>query len=210
MSDTQNDQDASTDVTQGNDTGDTSTDATGDAGTTNDTSTNDTKGDDVVTRAEFDAVFRRMQAADKAKADAETKLREKEKAELSELERAKSDVEDLKKQNTDLLEQINTTALENAFFKDNKHTWHDPSDALRLLDMEGVEVKDGEVKGLAPAIEKLAKNKPHLLKSESDDKGDGGSGGNSSGASGSANNGKRKGDPGPKSDMSKRFPALKR
>jgi hypothetical protein len=105
---------------------------------------------------------------------------------------------------------VDQMTLQNAFLTDNKHTWVDASDALRLLDMDGVEVKDGNVTGLGAAIEKLAKAKPHLLqKTEKKDDEDGKDG--SSAASGSANNGRRKGDESKdKRDYSGRFPALKR
>lgn len=207
----QDDADATDDTQGGNDTSGAGTDAQGAAGTQGDGKDDASKGD-VVTRAEFDAIFKRMQAADQAKAAAETKLKEIERKDQSELEKAKNDLADLQKEHADAMAALNQKALENEFLANNKHTWHDAKDALRLLDMEGVEVKDGNVTGLTAAIEKLAKAKPHLLKSESDkddDKnGDGKNG--SSGASGSATNGKRKGEGGAdKVNYSSRFPALK-
>lgn len=194
----------STNDAQGdNDTTNDTQGASGDAGTSNGASTDDTTNVDTVTRAEFDSLFKRMQAADTAKSAAENKLKELERKDQSDLQKAQTDLEDTRKLNEQLSSKLNEMALQNAFLTDNKHSWADPGDALRLLNMEGVEVKDGVVTGLAPAIEKLAKDKPYLLKKEGD-------GTDSSGASGSATNGKRKGsDPNDKKDYSGRFPALK-
>lgn len=195
----------STNDAQGdNDTSNNDPNASGAAGTSNDVPKDDATSVDTVTRAEFDQLFKRMQAADTAKSTAENKLKELERKDQSDLQKAQTDLEDTLKANQELSSKLNEMALNNAFLTDNKHSWADPADALRLLNMEGVEVKDGVVTGLAPAIEKLAKDKPYLLKKEGD-------GTDSSGASGSATNGKRKGsDPNEKTDYSGRFPALKR
>lgn len=195
----------STNDAQGtNDTNVVDPNASGATGTSNDASTDTSTNVDTVTRVEFDQLFKRMQAADTAKSTAENKLKELERKDQSDLQKAQTDLEDTLKANQELSSKLNEMALNNAFLTDNKHSWADPADALRLLNMEGVEVKDGVVTGLAPAIEKLAKDKPYLLKKEGD-------GTDSSGASGSATNGKRKGsDPNEKTDYSGRFPALKR
>lgn len=187
---------------------------TGDSGASGDAGQGDggkQGGDDkgTVSQADLDAVTRRMQAADRRASEAEAKLRELADKDKSELERAQGRVGELEKELADARSMIDQMALRNAFFTDNKHTWHDPTDALALLDREGVEVKDGQVTGLAAAIEKLAKAKPHLLKSDDSGKG-GGNGSGSSGASGSANNGKRAGEgKDDKRDYSGRFPALR-
>lgn len=205
----ENDQDDKNKVDDVDTTDSGNGDASGDSGTgTGDADAS--KGDDVVSKADHDAVVARMKAADKRASELEGKVKEQERKDKTELENAKSDVEERDKQIVKLLEQIDTTALENAFLTNNKYSWHDANDALRLLDREGVEVKDGTVTGLAPAIDKLAKAKPHLLKdSDEDDKGK--DKGGSSEASGSSTNGKRKGSEGnDKKDYSGRFPALKR
>lgn len=162
-----------------------------------------------VSLAEYEALKERMRGADKAKSDAETKLREIERKDQTELQKAQGDLEDAKKANAALADKVNEMALTNAFLTNNKYTWHDPADALALLNREGVEIsEDGKVTGLGPAIDKLAKSKKHLLKSETDDTGDGG---DSSAASGSATNGRRKGeDKNDKKDYSRRFPALQK
>lgn len=177
----------------------------GAAGTSNDTSTNAPEGDATVSREDYDKLQERMRAADRAKSEAENKLKERERKDMGELERAQAEVKDLTAARDALQTELNDVRLENAFLSNNKHTWVDPSDALRLMDMEGVEIKDGKVTGLAEAVDKLAKAKPHLLKKDE------GSGKGSSEASGTANNGTRKGDKKePPKNYQSRFPALRR
>lgn len=162
------------------------------------------EGDDVVTREEFENVRQRMQAADRRASEAENKLREAERKEKSELENAQADLEAAQKRIAELEQRLNSTAVETEFIKHGKHEWVDVEAALRLLDTEGVEITDGKVTGLGPAIEKLVKAKPFLLKKNNTEQND------SSGASGSASNGRRKGEgDGVKRDMSTRFPALR-
>jgi hypothetical protein len=213
--DAQNASGASGDANTGDTSGQGSQNASGatgaqDGGATNDDATGN------VSRTEFEDLKRRMQAADKNRTDAEkratdaeAKLKEIERKDQSELEKTKSDLEESQKQIATLSEKLDQQALQNAFLTHNKHTWVNPTDALRLLDREGVEVKDGNVTGLDVAIEKLAKDKPYLL---TDDSGKGKAGNSSSGASGSATNGKRAGEG--KDDTKKaspsRFPALRK
>lgn len=190
-------------------TGDTSDDTQGGAsgaqGSTQDqqgSKEGEGQGDDVVTREEFETVKQRMQAADRRASEAENKLREAERKEKSDLENAQADLDAAQKRIAELEQTLNSTAVETAFVKYGKHEWVDVEAALRLLDTEGVEIKDGKVTGLGPAIEKLAKAKPYLVKNDSQN--------GSSGASGSAGNGRRKGEgDGVKRDLSSRFPALK-
>jgi hypothetical protein len=162
------------------------------------------QGDDTVARSELEAVKQRMIAADKRAADAEKKLDEQARKEKTDLENAQADLTKANERIAALEKQLNSTAVETEFVKYGKHDWVDVSDALRLLDREGVEVADGKVTGLGPAIEKLVKAKPYLLKKNNNDQND------SSGASGSANNGSRKGEKvTPPANFGSRFPALR-
>jgi hypothetical protein len=201
----QGDADADKTGTGTNDTNTGNQGASGDQGT----GETDKNEQPVVTAAEFEAMRERMKAADRAKSEAETKLKEIERKDMSELEKANDQLKEKDQQIVALTEKVSEMALQNAFLTNNKYTWHDPEDALRLLNREGVEVgEDGKVKGLGPAIAELAKKKPHLLKSEKDKDGDGNG---SPAASGSATNGRRKGEEkSDKVDYSRRFPALKR
>lgn len=205
--DAQNTQGTSNDDARSDDARNTNGNASGDAGTSNDASSSDKQGDDVVSRSDLENALKRMKAADQRADALQAKLKEWEDKDKSDLEKAQGTVQELAKERDQLADRVKTMALENAFLTDNKYTWYDSRDALRLLDMDGVEVKDdGTVSGLKPAIEKLAKAKPHLIKQN-----DGGDGNSSSAASGSANNGTRKGSrQEPPKNYSSRFPALRK
>lgn len=202
------DPNATDDDATGDDTTNDNQGASGDAGTSN-ASTDDTSSGDVVPKSELEKTIERMKAADKRASELETKLKEIERKEKTELENAQSDLEETKTRLAAVQQDLSDLRLENAFLTQNKYTWHDPSDAMRLMDTEGVRVdEDGKVIGLADAVEKLAKAKPHLLKSDDDN---GGKGNSSTEASGTPRNGTRKGDKkDPPKDYSARFPALKR
>jgi hypothetical protein len=195
----ENNQDEGGQGTQGDDTKGTSSSSTGDAGSQQDSSKGDT-----VSREEFEAIKRRMQAADQRAAKLEQEKAEQARKEKSDLENAQSDLQQAQARIAELEKLINSTAVETEFVKYGKHDWVDVEAAIRLLDREGVEVKDGKVTGLGPAIEKLVKARPYLLKKNENQN-------DSSGASGSASNGRRKGGgDGVKPDLSTRFPALRR
>jgi len=196
-------------ATDGNAGGDSTTDTTKtgdagnqDAGNSSDNSGGSGTGGNVVSREEFDALQRRMQAADRRATAAEKKLSDADKAKLGELERAKLEAEEAKTEAKKAADDLRTARLENAFLVDPVK-WHDSADAFLILSrdfMEGVEINDqGKVVGMDAAIKRLARAKPHLVKTET-----------SSGATGSAHNGTRKGDGKDtidKNAMASRFPA---
>lgn len=143
----------------------------------------------------------------KFKADLENANKTDLEKTQSELATVKADLEALTKVNKDL-------TIRNAFLSNNKITWHNPDEALRLADLSAVEVKaDGTVdaKALEAALTNLANKSKHLVKSD-----DGGAGeGNGSGqGSGSEMNGQRKGEKGgdrqppSREELAKRYPAL--
>jgi len=204
MSDTtssENDQNEGGQGAPGDDTEGTSSGSQGTTGRQQEGSENEGTGD-TVSRDEFEAIKRRMQAADQRAAKLEQEKAEQARKEKSDLENAKADLEQAQARISELEQLVNSTAVETEFVKYGKHDWVDVEAALRLLDREGVEVKDGKVSGLGPAIEKLVKAKPYLVKQ--------GNQNDSSGASGSASNGRRKGEgDGVKPDLSSRFPALR-
>lgn len=107
---------------------------------------------------------------DKATAAAATALKQKEEAEAR--------IADLTKTQEDYEVKL-------AFLGNAKYTWHNPATALKLLDRTGVEIKDGEVKGLDKAIDKLAKDEAYLVKTG----GTGGKQGEQGGGQGQQNNG---------------------
>lgn len=166
-------------------------------------------GDDknpTVSKTDFDKLFARMQAADRAKTAAEQKLRDKEQAEMGELDRTKAQLEEQKNRADEAEQKLKAMVIENAFHRVNKFSWHDVSDAIAALDLSGVEVaEDGKVTGMEKAIQDVTKRKPHYVKSKEEGDGD------APPAANSANNGRRKGDQNESFDrktMVARFPAL--
>lgn len=99
------------------------------------------------------------------------KLKKFEDADKSETEKITGERDELKARVEKLSGTNTSLALQVAFLQDNTNTWHNPKAALKLLDLDGVEIdEEGEVTGLEKAIEKLAKENPYLLKNGTDDK----------------------------------------
>lgn len=114
----------------------------------------------------------------------------------------------------------NEMRLELAFFKANDIDWVDPADALRLADLDDVDVDDdGNVdrKSLRRALRELAKRKPHLVKKseargQDDDDDDEDDDEPSSRQTAPKMNGRRKGKEKEKTsrdELAKRFPSLR-
>lgn len=111
-------------------------------------------------------------------------------------------------------------ALENAFLRSNLIDWVDPDDALRLVDLDDVDVdEDGTVdrRALRAALKDLAKRKPHLVKkpkvSDRDDEDDDTDDDEEPRSGRPARmNGRRKGsrDTATRDDLAQRFPVLNR
>jgi hypothetical protein len=170
---------------------------------------NDGNSDETVSKSDFDKLFARMQAADRAKNAAEQKLKEKEQAEMGELDRAKAVAEEATKRADEAEGKLKAMVIENAFHRENKFDFHDVSDAVAALDLSTVEIgDDGKVKGMAAAIKEMVKRKPHYVKSKREE--DEGEGDDPPAANG-AQNGRRKGQQSETFDakkMAQRFPAL--
>lgn len=93
------------------------------------------------------------------------KLKEYEDADKTETDKLTGERDELKQKSEKLAETNYRLSLQVAFLQNNTHDWHNPKAALRLLDLDGVEIDDeGEVKGLDDAIKKLATENPYLLK----------------------------------------------
>lgn len=161
------------------------------------------------TAEEYEALHRRMQAADRRASGAEQKVKDFEKAGQTELEKAQSDAQENLTRAEAAEKALQDERIANAFLASNDVTWHDNADALSMLRsnyMDGVEIgEDGKVKGMKAAISKMAKEKKYLVNS-------------GTAASTSATdqmNGKRKGNNGEQekakdADLAKRMPALGR
>lgn len=165
----------------------------------------DASGDD-----EVEKVRKRMRAADQRAAAAERELQELRDKDKPELERAQNRVKELEPALETAQSTITSLRMQVAFLSDNTYTWHDPEDALRLVDMADVDVDDdGKVTGLSAALKKLATAKPHLVKpaAKPDDDDD-----EEPEPSGSQRNGKRKGEAksANREALAKKYPALRR
>jgi hypothetical protein len=167
------------------------------------------------TRPERQAARYRVQLREAEKREAALAQRlkaieDKDKAPDEIAERDKSEAE---RKAAALAEKNRSLTIENAFFKANDVNWVDPADALRLVDLDDVEVDDDgtvDTKALRSALRDLAKRKPHLVKpkprAEDDDSDD------DQGSSAPRMNGRRKGagKTPSREDLAKRFPVLGR
>lgn len=176
----------------------------------------DSSGDDgkPVSREEFQKLFQRMQAADRAKTAAEAKLREKERADMDETTRAKAELEEAKAERQRLEDELKTERLHNAFLASNTITWHDPELAMSHVDLDGVLKDDGTVdsKALKASIQALAKSKPFLVKTEGENGGGGNGGKNGSTGAGIGTDlggDKDKNGASKRAALEKKYPALR-
>lgn len=169
----------------------------GDANTGGD---NNTTGS--VSQADYEALMKRMQAADRAKTAAEKKLADAAKKDLDEAERFKQEAAEAKDRADKAEAKLRDEKIFNAFLAKTDVAWHDVNDAFTMFKnsyMDGVDIADDKVTGIEPAIKKLAKEKAYLVKSAA----------GSSDSTGAAHNGQRKGnqnDTGKEARMA-RFPA---
>jgi hypothetical protein len=121
-----------------------------------------------VSKAEYEALQRRMQAADQRAAALEAEKRKLEDKDKDEKTKAEERAQELQTALEAAQEAIQSLRLENAFLRDSNFTWHDPSDVLRFVrDDDRVTIDDkGEVQGLEAALKSLAEKKPYLVKKD--------------------------------------------
>lgn len=137
----------------------------------------------------FDSVDDMKEAA-KAKKEADEKAK-------TELEKAQEAVKKAETEKKAALETANQRLI-NAEIKLAAQAagFVDPADAIALIDRAGVKVDDqGNVTGVKEAVEKLAKDKPHLI----------GQGGKPSGSPGSQGNGGRQSGTGEGESLAKKL-----
>lgn len=174
----------------------------------NDGSNQGQSGTETVSKADFDALFARMQAADRRASKAEQDLRAAQDAGKTEQQRKDDEREAAIKERDALRAEVRNARIANAFLTVTGFNWHDPSDALDMLMaryLDGVDIDDnGKVNGIDAAVKKMAKDKPYLIKAES------------SSTAADQMNGTRKGE-GNRGDQKardesliKRFPAMQR
>lgn len=168
-----------------------------------------------VSKEEYDRVLAQAANADRNRTatseknkeleEAAEKWRQHEEAQKTELQKAqdKANKEEQEKQKHS--QENNDLRLQNAFLmvKDSP-LWHDARDAFDLVKRDYSEEitveKDGTVKGMDKAVEKLVKAKPHLVKNDQ-----------TPGSSGPGHNGKRTGQDNSdtnRENLGKRFPSV--
>jgi len=180
-------------------------------------------GDDgkkVVTKEEYDKIMERMQAADRNRAAVEKQLKELQEKDLTEQEKVLKRVPELEATVAELTTENKGLKAKVAFLGLDGFSWHEPDIALGQVDLSEVLKDDGETidkAKLKKEAERLAKDKPFLVKAVKDDDkggkgGSNGAGGNGQGSSGSGV-GSGTGGAGSNSGLSdealrKKYPAL--
>ena len=170
MSDGEGAQSGATDGTQsGADDSTTGTTGSTETGTASDSAqsgaTQPTEAESL--KAELEKQRQRTQAADKRAAEHEAALKQLRDKDLPETEKLQRDFQDAQKQVADLQKTNQSLALKVAFLTDNTYTWHNPENALRLVDLSQVTIEeDGTVSGLKDALKVLATSNDYLVKKE--------------------------------------------
>ena len=139
--------------------------------------------------AEITRLKTKLALAEKHRKAAEKKVADAEKEKLNKQEKAELEAKEAKANSEGLAEKVKEQSLQIEFFASDKFIWHNRKAALKLLDLEDVEISDdGDVTGLDKAIDKLAKDHPYLVKpKETEGEGEGeGKGKGKSGSSGSS------------------------
>lgn len=156
-------------------TGQTGTDANDSNGTGTQSGTESNAGSaNTVSREDYEAIQRRMQAADKRAADFEKRFTEAERAKMDETERTKAELADATQKIEALTETNRKLSLDNAFLVDNTYKWKDSDAAMKLADLSGVTIgEDGKAIGLKEALKALADSKKWLLDDTSSSDGEG-------------------------------------
>lgn len=127
----------------------------------------------MVPEAEVEAVRARMRAADQRASQFEAELRQLRDKDLPAAEKLQRDYDEAVARAEKAETDLRSTRIDNAFFRDNTHEWHNPDRARALLDMSKVDIDDqGTVTGLKNAIDALAKSDPYLIKPPKADDGE--------------------------------------
>lgn len=182
--------------------------STGDEGKSGDA------GKRTYTPEEYEALYRRMQAADRTVSKLQEERQAAEDAKKDELTRAKDALTKAQAEIAEL-KQNNKSTLLKAEFGLAGVQWHNPATAYATLlneypDIVSVE-EDGKVTGMKAAVDKLVKEHSYLVKSTDGKKDEENS--QASAATGPVKNGARKGGTGDNAEavkeaMRKRLPAL--
>lgn len=112
---------------------------------------------------------RRLRAAEAEKADLAKRLKALEDKDKPAEEVVTRDLTKAQSTIDSQSETIRSLRLQTAFLTANTVEWHDPEDALAMVDLSGVDVDDdGTVdrRALRAALRDLARRKPHLVKTK--------------------------------------------
>lgn len=147
--------------------------------------------------------------------EAKEKLTEIERAAMDETTRTKAERDDLQAKYETAQKALQDRSIENAFLMNNKHEWHNPATALRLLSRDDLKVQDdGSVVGIDAAIEALSKSDPYLLKAQTNGSGTGtgpkNTGGGSTGSQPGTGGGGKDNAATDRAKLEKKYPALRR
>lgn len=119
---------------------------------------------------EYDAIKRRMQAADRRATAAENEAKSFKDKDKTELQKASDRVAELETAVSDKDVVIKKLRLHNAFLSANTYTWHDPELVMSQVQLDAVEVNDdGEptAQSVKKELDRIAKARPYLVKTAS-------------------------------------------
>jgi hypothetical protein len=140
---------------------------------------------------QIEVLTKRLLAADRAKGEAEKRLRDIDDQGKSELEKLRADNQELAARAEAATQAATRARLEREILKHPGYIWHDPEVVLALVDMSNIEIDEetDKVTGVNDALKKLAASKPFLLKGKNPDGGgtgggNGATGGRPAGSSG--------------------------
>jgi len=156
--------------------------AAGGSGDTGGNTSTDDRDPQVKIKAQ-EEIIERLAKRDKERAQQlEDLLKEKEEREnaaLSEEDRRTKELKEAQERVDRLTLGQRRLVAKNAFLESNDYEWQNPGVALRLIDLDSLEIieEDGEMqikdtKELKKLLDGLAKDHPYLLKSKDEDKDD--------------------------------------
>jgi HPt (histidine-containing phosphotransfer) domain-containing protein len=151
----------------GDDTTTTANTGTTGEGTQSGTQTTHTDDEAQRARTEAESLRERMKAADARAARFENELKQLKDKDLPAAEKLQRDFENAQNQVTQLQSTNRQLALKVAFLSDNTYSWHNPERALKLVDLDQLDIDaDGKVSGLKDALKALATSDPYLVKQD--------------------------------------------
>jgi hypothetical protein len=152
----------------GETTTDSSTTSATETGTQGGTETTTTTPDPAAqAKAEAESFRTRMQAADQRAARFEQELKQLKDKDLPEAEKLKRDFQAAQDQVVTLQKTNQDLTVRLAFLEDNTYSWHDAKAAMKLVDLDQIQIDgDNKVSGMKDALKALATSHPYLIKQD--------------------------------------------